>query len=80
MIQIPMKSAGPLTKQTVLSVNRQYIQGARTSENIGSINHRPGNGSYAGNNNGAVSPACGERKAPPLQRPCLLYTSPSPRD
>ena len=54
MIQIPMKSAGPLTKQTVLSVNRQYIQGARTSENIGSINHRPGNGGCGSDRPGNV--------------------------
>lgn len=38
MIQVPMKTAKPLNKQTVLSINQKRIQSPRTSQDIFSIN------------------------------------------
>ena len=38
MIQVPMKTEGPLNKQTVLSINQKRIQGPKTSQDIYSIN------------------------------------------
>lgn len=38
MVQVPMKTAGALNKQTVLSINQKRIQGPKSSQNIYSIN------------------------------------------
>lgn len=38
MVQIPMVSNGPVTKQTVLSINQICVQGPKSSRNITSIN------------------------------------------
>ena len=39
MVQIPMISSGPVTKQTVLSINQIRVQGPKSSQNITSINN-----------------------------------------
>lgn len=39
MMNIPMKSAKPLNQQNILSINQQFVQGPKTSQNIQSINH-----------------------------------------
>lgn len=39
MINVPMKTCGPITRQTVLSINQKNIQSAQTSQTIDSINH-----------------------------------------
>lgn len=38
MVQIPMISSGPVTKQSVLSINQKCVQGPKSSHNIASIN------------------------------------------
>ena len=39
MVQIPMISGGPLSKQSVLSINQMHVQGPKSSHNITSINN-----------------------------------------
>jgi len=39
MINVPMKSSGAVTRQTVMSINQKYIQRPMTSSNIKSINN-----------------------------------------
>ena len=39
MVDIPMRSSAPVTRQTVLSINERKIEGAKTTRTITSINH-----------------------------------------
>ena len=39
MVDIPMRSSAPVTKQTVLSINERKVEGAKTTRTITSINH-----------------------------------------
>ena len=39
MIDIPMRSSAPVTRQTVLSINERKVEGAKTTRTITSINH-----------------------------------------
>lgn len=38
MVNIPMKSTAPLTRQTVTSINQRKVQGARTKQDVLSLN------------------------------------------
>lgn len=38
MVNVPMKSTAPLTRQTILSINQIKVQGPRSSQDIASIN------------------------------------------
>ena len=58
MIQVPMKTAGPLNKQTVLSINQKRIQGPKSSQDIFSINAGSAGNSYHSR------PASAQRPAP----------------
>lgn len=42
MNHVPMKSAGPLNSQNILSINQRRVQSPRTSQNIQTINSAPG--------------------------------------
>ena len=39
MVDIPMRSSAPVTRQTVLSINERKVEGAKTTRTITSINH-----------------------------------------
>lgn len=39
MVNVPMKSSAPLTRQTILSINQNKVQGPKSSQNISSINN-----------------------------------------
>lgn len=59
MIEIPMKSSVPLTRQTICSLNQRCVQGARTSGTISAL--------HAGRT--ASSTAAGKKKFPVQKKP-----------
>lgn len=65
MVDVPMKSSAPLTRQTILSINQNKIQGAKSSQTIASINGSSSQNPAASHNTdcfsaqpSATSPVC----------------------
>lgn len=81
MVQIPMKTAEPLNRQTVLSINQKRVQAPKTSRNIHSLNAGGQSGAAASGSAGrqhASSSAPSRPASNSSQRPAASAVLASP--
>lgn len=72
MVQVPMKTAGPLNKQTILSINQKHIQDPKTAQTIHSVNISERSDTKTSGSTGHFRPSSATHSQPHTQPAAVL--------